>query len=39
MPDAKKLDAPARNWLQELQEGGPRARAKHAAELRAAHLR
>jgi DNA-binding HxlR family transcriptional regulator len=39
VPDAKKLDAPARKWLRELQEGGTRAWAKHMAELRATHLR
>ena len=39
VPDAKKLDATARKYLREIQEGGPRAWAKRMDELRAAHLR
>ena len=35
VPDAKKLDAPARKILREIQEGGPRAWAKRMDELRA----
>jgi DNA-binding HxlR family transcriptional regulator len=38
VPDAKKLDAPARKFLRELQESGPRAWAKQMDELRAEHL-
>lgn len=38
-PDAKKLDATARKFLRELQEGGPRAWARRMDELRAEHLR
>jgi DNA-binding HxlR family transcriptional regulator len=34
VPDAKKLDAAARKYLRELQEGGPRAWAKRMDELR-----
>src|SRR5262245_29271812 len=33
-PDAKKLDAPARKFLRELQEGGPREWAQRMDELR-----
>jgi DNA-binding HxlR family transcriptional regulator len=39
VPDARKLDATARKFLRELQEGGPREWAKRMDELRAAHLR
>jgi DNA-binding HxlR family transcriptional regulator len=39
VPDAKKLDAPARKVLREIQEGGPRAWATRMDELRAVHLR
>jgi DNA-binding HxlR family transcriptional regulator len=39
VPDAKKLDAPARKHVREIQEGGPRAWAKRMDELRAEHLR
>ena len=39
VPDARKLDAPSRKYLREIQEGGPRAWAKRMAELRAEHLR
>jgi len=39
VPDAKKLDATARKYIREIQEGGPRAWAKRMDELRAAHLR
>jgi DNA-binding HxlR family transcriptional regulator len=39
VPDAKKLDAPARKMLRELQEAGPREWAKRMDELRAQHLR
>jgi DNA-binding HxlR family transcriptional regulator len=35
VPDAKKLDAPSRKMLREIQEGGPRAWAKRMDELRA----
>ncbi|HKY35148.1 MAG TPA: hypothetical protein VJN18_04345 [Polyangiaceae bacterium] len=38
VPDAKKLDAPARKFLRELQEAGPRAWAKRMDDLRAEHL-
>ena len=38
VPDAKKLDAPSRKFLRELQEGGPRVWNKHMDELRASHL-
>ena len=38
VPDAKKLDARARRYLREIQEGGPRAWEKRMAELRAEHL-
>jgi len=37
VPDAKKLDAAQRKYLREIQEGGPRAWAKHMDELRAEH--
>ena len=39
VPDAKKLDAPTRKFLREIQESGPRACAKRMDELRAQHLR
>ncbi len=39
LPDAKKLDAPARKQLRELQEAGPRAWAALMDDLRAKHLR
>lgn len=39
VPDAKKLDAPSRKFLRELQEAGPRDWAKRQDELRAEHLR
>src|ERR1700741_1156243 len=39
VPDARKLDAPSRKVLREIQEGGPRAWAKRMDELRAQHLR
>ncbi len=38
VPDAKKLDAPSRKFLREIQEGGPRAWAERMDELRAQHL-
>ena len=38
VPDAKKLDAPARKFLRELQEAGPRAWAKRMNDLRTEHL-
>jgi DNA-binding HxlR family transcriptional regulator len=38
VPDARKLDAPARKFLRELQEGGPRVWARRMDELRAEHL-
>jgi DNA-binding HxlR family transcriptional regulator len=38
VPDARKLDAPARKLLRELQEGGPRVWARRMDELRAEHL-
>ena len=38
IPDAKKLDAPSRKFLRELQEAGPREWAKLQDGLRAAHL-
>lgn len=38
VPDAKKLDAPSRKFLRELQEAGPRDWAKRQDELRAEHL-
>jgi DNA-binding HxlR family transcriptional regulator len=36
--DARKLDAPSRAFLRELQEGGPRVWARRMDELRAQHL-
>ncbi len=39
VPDATKLDAAARRFLRELQEGGPRLWAKRMDALRAEHLR
>ena len=39
VPDAKKLEAVARKYIREVQEGGPRAWAKRMDELRADHLR
>jgi DNA-binding HxlR family transcriptional regulator len=39
VPDAKKLDAPSRKFLRELQEGGTRVWSKHMDALRAVHLR
>lgn len=39
VPDAKKLDAPSRKFLRELQEAGPREWAKLQDGLRAEHLR
>lgn len=39
VPDARKLDAAARAYLREIQEGGPRVWARRMDELRAAHLR
>jgi DNA-binding HxlR family transcriptional regulator len=39
VPDAKKLDAPARKHLREIQEGGPRTWATLMDGLRAQHLR
>jgi DNA-binding HxlR family transcriptional regulator len=38
IPDAKKLDAPLRKHLRQIQEGGPRVWAKQMDELRAEHL-
>jgi DNA-binding HxlR family transcriptional regulator len=38
VPDAKKLDAPGRKFLRELQEAGPREWARRMDELRAHHL-
>jgi DNA-binding HxlR family transcriptional regulator len=38
VPDAKKLDAPSRKFLRELQEAGPRDWAKRQDALRAEHL-
>lgn len=37
--EARKLDAPSRKFLREIQEGGPRAWAKRMDALRAEHLR
>jgi DNA-binding HxlR family transcriptional regulator len=37
VPDAKKLDAPSRKIIREIQEGGPRTWAKRMDELRAEH--
>jgi DNA-binding HxlR family transcriptional regulator len=39
VPDAKKLDAQARKYVREIQEGGPRLWEKRMAELRREHLR
>jgi DNA-binding HxlR family transcriptional regulator len=39
VPDARKLDAPSRKYLREIQEGGPRAWARRMDELRVEHLR
>jgi DNA-binding HxlR family transcriptional regulator len=39
VPEAKKLDAPARRIVREIQEGGPRAWSRRMDELRALHLR
>jgi DNA-binding HxlR family transcriptional regulator len=39
IPDAKKLGAPARKHLRDLQEGGPRVWATVMETLRAEHLR
>jgi len=39
VPDAKKLEAPARRALREIQEGGPRAWSHLMDELRREHLR
>jgi DNA-binding HxlR family transcriptional regulator len=39
VPDAKKLDAPSRKFLRELQEAGPRDWARRQDELRTEHLR
>jgi DNA-binding HxlR family transcriptional regulator len=39
VPDAKKLDAPSRKFLRQLQEGGPSAWAERMDEMRAEHLR
>ena len=39
VPDARKLDAPSRKYLREIQEGGPRTWARRMDELRAEHLR
>lgn len=38
VPEAKKLDAPARKLIREIQEGGPDAWAERMAQLREAHL-
>ena len=38
VPDAKKLDATARKYVREIQEGGPRAWAKRMDDLRAEHV-
>ncbi|HVY28353.1 MAG TPA: helix-turn-helix domain-containing protein [Polyangiaceae bacterium] len=38
VPDAKKLDAPSRKIIREIQEGGPREWARRMDELRAEHL-
>src|SRR5262245_43380095 len=37
VPDAKKLDAPSRRIVREIQEGGPRVWAERMAELRKQH--
>jgi DNA-binding HxlR family transcriptional regulator len=39
VPDARKLEAGARRYLREIQEGGPRAWARRMDALRAEHLR
>jgi DNA-binding HxlR family transcriptional regulator len=39
VPDARKLDAPSRKIIRELQEGGPRAWAERMDQLRSQHLR
>lgn len=39
VPDARKLDAPSRRMLRELQEEGPRGWARRMDALRAEHLR
>jgi DNA-binding HxlR family transcriptional regulator len=39
VPDARKLDAPARKYLRQIQESGPRGWAERMDELRAEHLR
>lgn len=39
VPDAKKLDAPSRAIIRELQQGGPRLWSKQMERLRAEHLR
>jgi DNA-binding HxlR family transcriptional regulator len=39
VPDAKKLDGPARKVLRQIQEGGPTLWAARMEELRAEHLR
>ncbi|MBI5067148.1 MAG: helix-turn-helix transcriptional regulator [Deltaproteobacteria bacterium] len=39
VPDARKLDAAARRFVRQLQEGGPRLWARRMDELRAVHLR
>ncbi len=39
VPEAKRLDAPSRKFLRQLQEGGPSVWAEWMAGLRAAHLR
>jgi DNA-binding HxlR family transcriptional regulator len=39
VPDARKLDAPSRKYLREVQEGGPRAWARRMDQLRGEHLR
>jgi len=39
VPDATKLDAPARKMLRGIQEEGPRGWAKRMDQLRAEHLR
>jgi DNA-binding HxlR family transcriptional regulator len=38
VPAARKLDAPSRKFLRELQEGGPPVWSRHMDELRAEHL-
>lgn len=39
VPDAKKLDAPSRAFIRDLQEGGPKLWSKQMERLRAEHLR